>query len=73
MTKRRCRMKVQVKDKENLKKQIDSLSPELLEEVKDFVEFLIFKKGNVDYSYLLSQQKNLEKIWIGEAEDLYEI
>jgi len=66
-------MKVQVKDKENLKKQIDSLSPELLEEVKDFVEFLIFKKGNVDYSYLLSQQKNLEKIWIGEAEDLYEI
>jgi len=66
-------MKAMVKEREYLKKEIDNLSPELLEEVKDFVEFLMLKKRDIDYIYLWGQQKSLEKIWGNDAEDLYEI
>lgn len=62
-----------VKAKEYLKEKIESLPPELIEEVLDFVEFLLLKKAGIDYAYLLVQQKNLEKIWVSDAEELYEI
>ena len=62
-----------VKAKEHLKEKIDALPPELIEEVLNFVEFLLLKKGGMDLAYLLAQQKNLEKIWVSDAEDLYEL
>ena len=66
-------MKAMVKEREYLKKEIDKLSPELLEEIEDFVEFLIIKKKDIDYISLWVQQKTLEKIWANDAEDLYEV
>ncbi|MGB9722237.1 MAG: DUF2281 domain-containing protein [bacterium] len=69
----RCIMNSAVKEKERLKEKIDVLPPELIQEVLDFVEFLLMKKGGVDYTYLIAQQRNLEKIWLSDAEDLYEL
>lgn len=66
-------MKTIVKEREYLKKEIDNLSPELLQEVKDFIEFLIIKNGGIDYISLLIQQKGLEKILGNDNEDLYEV
>ncbi len=66
-------MKNPVKEREYLKKEIDNLPQELFEEVKDFVEFIIIRKSDAKYNYLLSQQKSLEKIWANDSEDLYEI
>ena len=66
-------MKSTVKEREYLKKEIDNLPQELFEEVKDFVEFIIIRKSDAKYNYLLSQQKSLEKIWENDTEDLYEV
>jgi hypothetical protein len=66
-------MKALIKEREMLKKEIDKLPAELLKEVKDFIEFLIIKENKIDYISLLIQQKGLEKIWVNEAEDLYEL
>ena len=66
-------MKTIVKEREYLKKEIDNLSPELLQEVKDFIEFLIIKNEEIDYISLLIQQKSLEKILGNDNEDLYEV
>ncbi|MCK4524230.1 hypothetical protein KAU15_04815 [candidate division WOR-3 bacterium] len=66
-------MKSTVKEREYLKKEIDNLPQELFEEVKDFVEFIIIRKSNTKYNYLLSQQKSLKKIWENDTEDLYEV
>ena len=66
-------MKTFVKEREYLKKEIDNLPPELIEEIKDFVEFLLLKKRGIDYISLWAQQKALEKIWVNDAEDLYEV
>jgi hypothetical protein len=62
-----------IKEREYLKKEIDNLSPGLLQEVLDFIEFLILKKSGVDYGSLILQQGNLQKIWASDAEDLYEL
>ncbi|MBA7536745.1 hypothetical protein ES705_29009 [subsurface metagenome] len=61
------------KDKEYLLHKLEELPPELLQEVLDFVEFLIIKRSGIDYSYLIVQQKSLEKIWASDAENLYEV
>ncbi|MEW6686960.1 MAG: DUF2281 domain-containing protein [Candidatus Edwardsbacteria bacterium] len=61
------------KEREYLKKEIESLPTELLQETLDFIEFLILKKSGVDYTLLTIQQNNLQKIWASEAEDLYEL
>jgi len=61
------------KDKEYLLHKLEELPPELLQEVLDFVEFLIIKRSGIDYSYLIVQQKSLEKIWISDVEDLYDV
>ena len=61
------------KDKEYLLHKLEELPPELLQEVLDFVEFLIIKRSGIDYSYLIVQQKSLEKIWASDVEDLYDV
>jgi hypothetical protein len=61
------------KDKEYLLHKLEELPPELLQEVLDFVEFLVIKRSGIDYSYLIVQQKNLGKIWASDAENLYEV
>jgi hypothetical protein len=61
---------------ETIKKELQDLSPELLEEVIDFIEFLKIKrmkKGNTDVSQLLIQQESLNRIWHSENEDVYEL
>lgn len=63
-------------NKETILKQLDELSPELTQEVLDFIEFLRIrraKKGMTEQSFLLIQQENLRKIWDSEDEGLYEI
>ena len=64
------------KYKEHIIKNIEDLSPELIQEVIDFIEFLKIKKmkkTGVDYESLLLQQDSLNRIWKAESEDLYEL
>jgi len=69
-------MSVNVNYEEIITKKLQDLSPELLEEVIDFIEFLKIKrmkKGNIDASSLLIQQESLNRIWHSENEDVYEL
>lgn len=69
-------MDIAVNYKEAVTKQLENLSPELIEEVIDFIEFLKIKrmkKDGVDSSSLLLQQESLSKIWDSESEDVYEL
>jgi len=62
--------------KENIVKDLEELSPELIQEVIDFVEFLKYKRTKqigIDYNSLQLQQQNLSKIWDMESENLYEL
>ena len=57
-------------------KDLEELTPELIQEVIDFIEFLkskSIKKSGINYSSLLLQQESLNRIWDKESEDLYEI
>lgn len=57
-------------------KDLEELTPELIREVIDFIEFLkskSIKKSGINYSSLLLQQESLNRIWDKESEDLYEI
>jgi hypothetical protein len=61
---------------ETITKKLQDLSPELLEEVIDFIDFLKIKrmkKGHIDVSSLLLQQESLARIWDNENEDVYEL
>ena len=69
-------MSMNVNYEETITKKLQDLSPELLEEVIDFIEFLKIKKmkkGNIDISSLLIQQESLNRIWQSENEDVYEL
>ena len=69
-------MSMNVNYEEIITKKLQDLSPELLEEVIDFIEFLKIKKmkkGNMDISSLLIQQESLNRIWHSENEDVYEL
>lgn len=69
-------MSMNVNYEEIITKKLQDLSPELLEEVIDFIEFLKIKrmkKGNMDVSSLLIQQESLNRIWQSENEDVYEL
>lgn len=66
-------MPIMTKDKEYLLHKLEELPPELLQEVLDFVEFLVIKRSGIDYSYMIVQQKNLGKIWASDVEDLYDV
>ncbi|MFO0793859.1 MAG: DUF2281 domain-containing protein [Candidatus Brocadiaceae bacterium] len=69
-------MKTAVDYKETIVKELEELTPELIQEVIDFVDFLKekkMKKAYKDSDLLLIQQNGLKKIWDTESEDLYEI
>jgi len=69
-------MPIPVKNKEYILKNIETLPPEKLQEVIDFIDFLQIRsqlqQSMVDESSLLLQQNALAKIWENE-EDLYEL
>lgn len=57
-------------------KDLDEFSPELIQEVYDFIEFLKHKKEKkqgIDSSSLLLQQESLSKIWDCKSEELYDL
>lgn len=69
-------MGIAVNYKETIIRQLEDLSPELIQEVIDFVEFLKMKRmktSGVDSNSLLLQQESLSRIWDSESEDLYEL
>lgn len=56
--------------------KIGGLTPDMVQEVIDFIDFLKIKKRGETYingESLLVQQESLNKIWGSESEDLYEI
>ncbi len=62
--------------KETIIKELEGLTPELAQEVIDFIEFLKIKrmkKTVINHSALLLQQKSLSRIWSNESEDIYEL
>jgi hypothetical protein len=69
-------MSMNVNYEETITKKLQDLSPELLEEVIDFIEFLKIKrmkKGHIDVNSLLLQQESISRIWDSENEDVYEL
>ncbi len=57
-------------------KKINELTPEMIQEVIDFIDFLKTKKNEKKVNtedILFVQQKSLSRIWESEFEDLYEI
>jgi len=69
-------MSIAINYKETIIKQIEDLSPELVQEVIDFAEFLKNKRmktSMVDPDLLLLQQESLGRIWDSKSEDLYEL
>ena len=69
-------MSIAVNYKETIIKQLEDLSPELVQEVIDFAEFLKIKRMNtsgLDSASLLLQEKSLGRIWDSKSEDLYEL
>ena len=67
-------MDIAVNNKETISKHLDGLTPELIEEVIDFIEFLKIKRmesSNSTQGALLLQQESLDRIWHNESEDLY--
>jgi hypothetical protein len=57
-------------------KRIEGLTPDMIQEVIDFIDFLKLKrmdKLNSDKWALLLQQESLRGIWESDAEDLYEL
>ena len=67
-------MDIAANNRGSISKHLDGLTPELIEEVIDFIEFLKIKRMERDNSAqgaLLLQQKGLDRIWHNESEDLY--
>ena len=57
-------------------KHIQGLTPDMIQEVIDFIDFLKTKKMDkigADMSGLLIQQDSLRRIWESDSEDLYEL
>ena len=69
-------MGIAINYKEIVMKDIEELTPELIQEVIDFIEFLKdkrMKKTGVDYNSLLIQQGSLSRIWDADPENIYEL
>ena len=69
-------MSIAVNYRETITRQMENFSPELIQEVIDFVEFLKIKrvkKSGVDTDSLFMQQGVLDKIWNNKSEELYEL
>jgi hypothetical protein len=65
-----------INSKDIIMKDIEELTPELIQEVVDFIEFLKYKRvkrTGVDYNSLIIQQKSLSRIWDVESENTYEL
>jgi len=65
-----------ISSRQAILQHLDDLSPELIQEVIDFIEFLKIKraeKNNIDYHNLLLQQESLNRIWDRESEDIYDL
>ena len=59
-----------INSKKIIMKDIEELTPELIQEVVDFIEFLKYKRvkrTGVDYNSLIIQQKSLSRIWDVES------
>ena len=60
--------------KEIIAKDLEGLTPDLIQEVIDFIEFLkIKRKTGTDSRLLAIQQESIGRIWDSKAEDLYEL
>ena len=69
-------MGIAINNKETILKHLEGLTPELIQEAIDFIEFLKVKRmenTGITYSSLLLQQESLSRIWDRESEDLYEL
>ena len=65
-----------INSRQAILEHLDDLSPELIQEVFDFIEFLKIKraeKNNTEYHNLLLQQESLNRIWDRESEDIYDL
>ncbi len=67
------KMTLSSEDREQITKEIESLPPDKVKEVLDFIGYLKVKELNsgVDVASLILQQRGLAKIWDGEEETLY--
>ncbi|MFO8164274.1 MAG: hypothetical protein R6T98_07055 [Desulfatiglandales bacterium] len=57
-------------------KHLEGLTPDMIQEVIDFIDFLKIKKTDKykrEIGALLLQQESLQRIWESEVEDLYEL
>jgi hypothetical protein len=57
-------------------KRIEGMTPDMIQEVIDFIDFLKLKKMdnlNSNKGVLLLQQEGLRRIWQSDTEDLYEL
>ena len=65
-----------INSKDIIIRDIEELSPELIQEVIDFIEFLKYrrlKRTGIDHNSLIIQQKSLSRIWDVESETTYEL
>jgi hypothetical protein len=65
-----------INSKEIIMRDIEELTPELIQEVIDFVEFLKYKRmkrTGVYHNSLIIQQKSLSRIWDADSEIIYEL
>jgi len=69
-------METTVNYKEIIAKDLEELTPDLIQEVIDFIEFLKLKRvkqTGIDYHSLKIQQESIGRIWDNKSEDLYEL
>ena len=69
-------MGIPISSKQTILKHLEDLTPEMIQEVADFIEFLKLKKtknNSIIYNSLVIQQESLGRIWDSESEDLYEL
>jgi len=68
-------MESTVNYKEIIAKDLEGLTPDLIQEVIDFIEFLKIKRKptGTDSQLLEIQQESIGRIWDNKAEDLYEL
>ena len=62
--------------KSNIIRHIEGLTPDMIQEVIDFIDFLKLKrmdKSKRDNGSLVLQQESLLRIWESDEEDLYEL
>jgi len=56
-------------DKKELKEKIDKLPENTLEEISDYIDFILFKKYNKIQDITKASEKSLAKDWLTKEED----